>query len=231
MSAAPRHLAMVSVAARQIIDDVRRNASIQADGVSRSASAPWFQSLAPHATSACAGGLLSASLRTPRSAVAHACFDQNQPGSSLLRELSRPDHACCGRFPAGSTLLRAVSARIILAAGGYSSGSCLLRASSRREHACCGRARGQSMRAAGGAGARDLESVTRRRGSARSQSPRGRCVWVTSDHESYATSVQATQFIGDYIDNFYNPIRRHSTLGSLSPIEFELKSQVAALAA
>ena len=25
----------------------------------------------------------------------------------------------------------------------------------------------------------------------------------------------------DYIERFYNPTRRHSTLGSLSPVEFE----------
>jgi transposase InsO family protein len=51
------------------------------------------------------------------------------------------------------------------------------------------------------------------------------------DHESYVSRSKATDSIGDYIDNFYNPVRRHSTLGSISPIEFELKSQVAALAA
>jgi putative transposase len=51
------------------------------------------------------------------------------------------------------------------------------------------------------------------------------------DHERYATRDQATASIGDYIDNFYNPLRRHSSLGSISPIEFELKSQIAALAA
>ena len=25
----------------------------------------------------------------------------------------------------------------------------------------------------------------------------------------------------DYIDNFYNPTRRHSTLGNISPIEYK----------
>ena len=27
----------------------------------------------------------------------------------------------------------------------------------------------------------------------------------------------------DYIERFYNPIRRHSTIGYLSPVEFERK--------
>ena len=37
--------------------------------------------------------------------------------------------------------------------------------------------------------------------------------------------------IGDYIEGFYNTTRRHSYLGYKSPFEFELKVQVAALAA
>jgi transposase InsO family protein len=42
------------------------------------------------------------------------------------------------------------------------------------------------------------------------------------DHENYATRGAAAAAIGDYIDNFYNPIRRHSSIGYVSPIEFEL---------
>jgi len=30
--------------------------------------------------------------------------------------------------------------------------------------------------------------------------------------------------IADYIENFYNPTRRHSYLGYLSPVEFELRA-------
>jgi transposase InsO family protein len=37
--------------------------------------------------------------------------------------------------------------------------------------------------------------------------------------------------IADYIDRFYNTARRHSPLGYVSPIEFELRSQLDALAA
>ena len=43
------------------------------------------------------------------------------------------------------------------------------------------------------------------------------------DHEVYATRAAAIASIGDYIDNFYNVQRRHSTIGYVSPIEFELK--------
>lgn len=48
---------------------------------------------------------------------------------------------------------------------------------------------------------------------------------------TYPSRVVATAAIRDYIENFYNPQRRHSHLQYLSPIEFELKSQVAAFAA
>jgi putative transposase len=51
------------------------------------------------------------------------------------------------------------------------------------------------------------------------------------DHERYATRAAAVASIGDYIERFYNPQRRHSHLGYVSPIEFELRSQTAALAA
>jgi transposase InsO family protein len=46
------------------------------------------------------------------------------------------------------------------------------------------------------------------------------------DHLRFATRRAAIAAIADYIDNFYNPERRHSHLGYLSPIEFELRSQV-----
>jgi putative transposase len=53
--------------------------------------------------------------------------------------------------------------------------------------------------------------------------------WV--DHEAYADHDGSRASIGEYIDRFYNPTRRHSHLGYVSPIEFELRSQLAALAA
>ena len=39
--------------------------------------------------------------------------------------------------------------------------------------------------------------------------------------KTYRTRVQAKADVFDYIERFYNPKRRHSTLGYLSPIEFE----------
>jgi transposase InsO family protein len=43
------------------------------------------------------------------------------------------------------------------------------------------------------------------------------------DHEDYLTRRAAIAAIADYIDGFYNPIRRHSAIDYVSPIEFELK--------
>jgi putative transposase len=47
----------------------------------------------------------------------------------------------------------------------------------------------------------------------------------------FETFDDAMSAITDYVENFYNPIRRHSHVGLLSPIEFELKNQVQLLAA
>ena len=47
----------------------------------------------------------------------------------------------------------------------------------------------------------------------------------------FTTHAQAARAIEEYINNFYNLRRRHSTLGYVSPIEFELRSHAAALAA
>ena len=38
--------------------------------------------------------------------------------------------------------------------------------------------------------------------------------------------ASASLSIGEYIDGFYNPTRRHSTLNYVSPIEFELLQSV-----
>ena len=48
------------------------------------------------------------------------------------------------------------------------------------------------------------------------------------DHDWYPSLTAAHAAIADYIDQFYNPQRRHSTLGFLSPDEFELRAQVLA---
>jgi transposase InsO family protein len=42
------------------------------------------------------------------------------------------------------------------------------------------------------------------------------------DHEEYDTRAQATAAIDEYIECFYNARRRHSAIGYVSPIEFEM---------
>jgi transposase InsO family protein len=37
----------------------------------------------------------------------------------------------------------------------------------------------------------------------------------------WATKAQAAVAVSEYIDGFYNPVRRHTTIGSMSPIAFE----------
>jgi transposase InsO family protein len=83
-----------------------------------------------------------------------------------------------------------------------------------------------------------------RRGIVASMSRTGDC-WDNSVAESFFATIKAeliederfstraagTAAIADYIDGFYNPHRRHSYLGYFSPIEFELRTHVAALAA
>jgi putative transposase len=45
--------------------------------------------------------------------------------------------------------------------------------------------------------------------------------------KTYRTRDQAKAEVFDYIERFYNPKRRHSTLGYLSPIDFERQANVA----
>ena len=44
---------------------------------------------------------------------------------------------------------------------------------------------------------------------------------------AYRTSDQAKADVFDYIERFYNPRRRHSTIGYLSPMEFERQALLA----
>jgi putative transposase len=53
--------------------------------------------------------------------------------------------------------------------------------------------------------------------------------WV--DPQDYATPAIAHASLAEYIDGFYNPTRRHSHLDYVSPMAFELKAHVAAIAA
>jgi len=45
--------------------------------------------------------------------------------------------------------------------------------------------------------------------------------------KTYRSRDQARADVFDYIECFYNPIRRHSTLGYLSPLDFEKQVQLA----
>ena len=90
----------------------------------------------------------------------------------------------------------------------------------------------------------DYRAELERFGIVRSMSRKGDC-WDNAVAESffstlktelvgstiYASRDLATAAVGAYIDGFYNTVRRHSHLGYVSPIEFELKGQTAAVAA
>ena len=49
----------------------------------------------------------------------------------------------------------------------------------------------------------------------------GRLKGELVDHESYTSREQAKASIFEYIEAFYNRVRRHSSLGMVSPDEFE----------
>ena len=51
------------------------------------------------------------------------------------------------------------------------------------------------------------------------------------DHERYETRAEAKAALQDYIEGFYNPRRRHSSTGYMSPMEYELRSLSASRAA
>ena len=90
----------------------------------------------------------------------------------------------------------------------------------------------------------DYRAVLRNRGIVASMSRTGDC-WDNAVAESffatlkteltdamnYPTRAAAIASITDYIETFYNDARRHSHLGYVSPVEFELRTQVKAFAA
>jgi transposase InsO family protein len=47
-----------------------------------------------------------------------------------------------------------------------------------------------------------------------------------TDRKVYHSRNQARADVFDFIERFYNPKRRHSTIGYLSPIEFERRAEV-----
>ena len=42
----------------------------------------------------------------------------------------------------------------------------------------------------------------------------------------FSSKAVARALVGDYIEHFYNTVRRHSALGSKSPLAFELAHQI-----
>jgi len=85
----------------------------------------------------------------------------------------------------------------------------------------------------------DYQAALEANGVVCSMSRRGNC-WDNAVAESFFSTLKsevalddpdlslesASGRIIDFIDNFYNPERRHSTLDYLSPIEYELKHRV-----
>ncbi len=83
---------------------------------------------------------------------------------------------------------------------------------------------------------RDYQSVLEQAGARYSMSRKGNC-WDNAvaesffhslkteriRHRHYRTRDDAYTDIHDYIERFYNQIRRHSTLGNISPVMYELK--------
>jgi putative transposase len=51
------------------------------------------------------------------------------------------------------------------------------------------------------------------------------------DRSSWRTRPDARLAVFDYIEAFYNPTRRHSGLGYLSPAEFERRNRPATISA
>lgn len=46
------------------------------------------------------------------------------------------------------------------------------------------------------------------------------------DRETFRTRTEARMAVFDFIEGFYNPRRRHSACGQLSPVEFERRWQL-----
>ena len=92
--------------------------------------------------------------------------------------------------------------------------------------------------------AHDYQRLLREHGIVCSMSRKGNC-WDNAvsesffatlkgeliDHEDYLTREQARASIAEYIEVFYNCRRRHSTLGYLSPVDYETAARRAKLAA
>lgn len=49
------------------------------------------------------------------------------------------------------------------------------------------------------------------------------CVGLAEERGGYATRAEATHDVFDYIEKYYNRVRRHSALGYQTPVDFELQ--------
>ncbi len=90
----------------------------------------------------------------------------------------------------------------------------------------------------------DYRRALERAGAVASMSRKGDC-WDNAVAESFFATLKtealgdaipadhdaATQSVGEYVDGYYNIKRRHSFIDYECPVEFELKSQLAAMAA
>ena len=52
---------------------------------------------------------------------------------------------------------------------------------------------------------------------------RPNALWVADDRRRFRSHSEARMAVFQFIEGFYNPSRRHSALGYLSPIEYERK--------
>jgi transposase InsO family protein len=48
-------------------------------------------------------------------------------------------------------------------------------------------------------------------------------VSLAQPHGGYATRAEATDDFFNYVEKYYNRVRRHSALGFKSPVDFELQ--------
>jgi putative transposase len=86
----------------------------------------------------------------------------------------------------------------------------------------------------------DFQRLLAAHGVTCSMSRRGDC-WDNSAMEAFFSTLkiecvnrrryrsrdEARADVFDYIERFYNPVRRHSTIGGLSPLQFEMKTLLA----
>ena len=61
-----------------------------------------------------------------------------------------------------------------------------------------------------------------------SQNPSSPASRRSAYHVAFATRTEAYDAVERYIDGFYNPTRRHSVLGYISPLQYEREAALMA---